>query len=277
MRLRERAATPAVECAPEEAAMAGRKRAGAQPAQLDGSPQAPTADEVRKALRALGSPEKAAQLARFFKTGPGEYGEGDRFLGVRVPQQRALVRRFPGLPLAEAVALLRGGLHEERLTALLFLVRTFQKARDDEGREAVVRAYLANLRWVDNWDLVDSSAPYLLGPWLLRRDRALLWKLARSKVLWQRRVAVLSTFRFIVEGESRGTLALAAALLGDGEDLMHKAVGWMLREVGKRVSLADLRGFLGQHAARMPRTMLRYAIERLPEAERKRWMAQGAA
>jgi len=234
--------------------------------------QEATAEELRLALARLASPARAKSSAGFFKTGPGQYGEGDRFLGVTVPQQRALVRRF-ALPLAECVALLQGGAHEERLTALCFLVRLFERARSAPEREAVVEAYLANLRWVNNWDLVDSSAPQILGAWLQDKSRALLHRLARSPVLWERRVAILATFHFIYQGESAETLALAAKLLGDPEDLLHKAVGWMLREVGKRVSLADLRGFLSQHAARMPRTALRYAIERLPAAERKRWLA----
>jgi 3-methyladenine DNA glycosylase AlkD len=231
-----------------------------------------TAKDVRAALAKLASPAKAKLLAGFFKTGPGQYGEGDRFLGITVPQQRALVKRFPGLPLKEAVALLQGGVHEERLTALIFMVQRFDKAKAEAERAAVVKAYLANLKWVNNWDLVDLSAHEILGTWLRDKDRAILYKLAKSKVLWERRVAIVAAYHFIYHGESKVTLELAEALLGDEQDLMHKAVGWMLREVGKRVSVEDLRGFLRKHAADMPRTALRYAIERMNEAERKKWM-----
>jgi 3-methyladenine DNA glycosylase AlkD len=232
-----------------------------------------TAQDIRRALAKLASPAKAKQLAGFFKTGPGQYGEGDRFLGVTVPQQRALVKRLPELPLAEAVALLRGGVHEERLTALIFMVQRYQRARTPAAQKAVVTAYLANLKWVNNWDLVDLSAHEILGAWLIDKDRAVLHRLAASKALWQRRVSMVASYHFIHRGESKEALALAEKLLQDREDLMHKAVGWMLREVGKRVSLGDLRGFLKEHAATMPRTALRYAIERLPELERKKWMS----
>jgi 3-methyladenine DNA glycosylase AlkD len=233
-----------------------------------------TAAEVRTALAALGSPRKAGELARFFKTAPGQYGEGDHFLGLTVPLQRQLVAQFKNLPLEQAVRLLKHNrFHEERLTALLFLVRHFQQAPTEAARKQVVAAYLANLKWVNNWDLVDLSAPHILGAWLINRDRSLLYKMVTSRVLWQRRIAILATFHFIYHGQSHDTLALAEQLLDDQEDLMHKAAGWMLREVGKRVSLTDLRGFLKKHAPRMPRTMLRYAIERLSEAERQKWMA----
>ena len=210
---------------------------------------AATAADIRSALRKLASPAKAKLLSGFFKTGPGQYGEGDQFLGITVPQQRALVKQFPDLPLSEAVALLQGGVHEERLTALIFMVHRYDKAKADAERAAVVKAYLANLKWVNNWDLVDLSAHEILGAWLIDKDRAVLHKLAASKVLWERRVSIVAPFHFIYRGESKETLALAGKLLDDEHDLMHKAVGWMLREVGKRVSLEDLRGFLKAHAA----------------------------
>jgi len=232
----------------------------------------PTAKSLRAALRAVADPVRAAASARFFKTGKGEYAEGDVFLGVTVPEQRRLVRAAGPVPLAESLRLLEGGAHEERLVALLAMVRAFERG-DEATRSAIAKAYLAHLRWVDNWDLVDSSAPYILGTWLLARDRKVLRRLARSKVLWERRVAMLATFAFIRAGEVDDALAIAEMLLDDPHDLIHKAVGWMLREVGKRVDVDVLRSFLRQHGARMPRTALRYAIEHLSPAERKRWLA----
>lgn len=227
---------------------------------------------VSKALKDLGSPERAKASARFFKTAPGQYGHGDKFIGVTVPEQRQVARQFRDLPLAETLALLQSPIHEERLTALIILVGQFARAKQDPARrEAIVKAYLKHLKWVNNWDLVDSSAGYILGVWLLDKDRRLLYKLVRSKVLWERRVAMIATQAFINAGDSADALKLAALLLDDPEDLMHKAGGWMLREVGKRVSREDLRAFLRRHAAKMPRTMLRYAIEHLDKAEQKRW------
>jgi len=225
---------------------------------------------VRAALAEVADPADAVDLQRFFKTGPGQYGEGDVFVGVRVPAIRAVVRRFRGLGFAEIDALLDDPVHEHRLAGLLLLV--VASRRDPE--EAVGR-YLAAVRRgrVNNWDLVDSSAEHLLGAWLLERDRSLLDELAASASLWERRVAVLATFAFIKSGDASTTLALAERLLDDRHDLMHKAVGWMLREVGKRVSREELVGFLDAHAARMPRTMLAYATEHLPPEERARYRA----
>lgn len=234
--------------------------------------QGPTAREVRAACAAQADPARAAAARRYFKTGPGDYGEGDRFLGLSVPKVRVLARRFRGLPLREAEALLESPVHEERLCALLVWDLQWGRA-SEEARAAIVASYLARSRFVNNWDLVDTSAPRLLGEWLVGRDRSLLARLARSPLLWERRIAILATFAFIRRGEARDALALAEALLHDEEDLLHKAVGWMLREVGGRVDLEALRGFLRAHAPRMPRTMLRYAIEKLPPEERQRWLA----
>ncbi len=234
----------------------------------------PTAESLRAALRAAADPVRAAGSARFFKSGKGEYAEGDVFLGVTVPEQRRLVRAAGAVPLSESLRLLEGGAHEERLVALLIMVRAFERG-DERIRTAIAEAYLAHLRWVDNWDLVDSSAPYILGAWLLARDRKVLRRLARSTVLWERRVAMLATFAFIRAGEPSDALAIAEMLLHDSHDLIHKAVGWMLREVGKRVDVDVLRDFLRKHAHHMPRTALRYAIEHLSPAERKRWLAAG--
>lgn len=231
------------------------------------------ANDVRKALRAEADADKAVVLQGFFKTGPGQYAEGDVFLGVTVPAQRRIARAFRALPLDQVCALLRSKIHEERLTALLLMVEAFERA-DARGKAAWVRAYLDHLAFVNNWDLVDSSAAQILGAWLLDKDRARLRKLVKSKVLWERRVAMVATFAFIRAGEHEDAFALARALMRDEHDLMHKAVGWMLREVGKRVGADVLRGFLDQHAHELPRTALRYAIEHFEPSERKAWMAR---
>ena len=230
----------------------------------------PTAHQVRQALHAQQDPARALSSARFFKTGKGQYGEGDRFLGLTVPAQRTIARAHRGLPLPEIEALLASAIHEERLTALLILVDAYARG-DEEVKRACFDLYLRNLAWVNNWDLVDSSAHLIVGDWLLTRDRRLLRELSGSKILWERRVAMIATLAFIRAGESEDALAIAALLLGDSHDLMHKAVGWMLREVGKRAGEGTLRGFLKEHAGEMPRTALRYAIEHFPEAERKAW------
>ncbi len=235
-------------------------------------PEIPTAAKVRAALQALQDPERALGSARFFKTGKGQYGEGDRFLGITVPAQRVVARAHRGMLLAEIEALLASPIHEERLTALLILVNAYAKG-DEATKKACFDLYLRNLAWVNNWDLVDSSAHLIVGDWLASRDRRILRKLARSPTLWERRVAMIATLAFIRDGESDDAFAIATLLLGDTEDLMHKAVGWMLREVGKHASEDALRGYLKEHAAEMPRTTLRYAIERFPAQERQAWLA----
>lgn len=229
-----------------------------------------TAEDVRSALAEVANPADAGEVQRYFKTGPGEYGAGDVFLGVRVPATRSVVKRFRGLPFDEMDALLDDVVHEHRLAGVLLLVDAYR--RDPE--EAVER-YLAAVRRgrVNNWDLVDASSEYLLGAWLYSRDRALLDDLAASESLWERRVAVLATFGFIKRGDASTTLVLAERLLDDREDLMHKAVGWMLREVGKRVSREHLLAFLDAHATRMPRTMLSYATEHLGPEQRAAYRA----
>jgi 3-methyladenine DNA glycosylase AlkD len=225
---------------------------------------------IQERIRALGSESGAQLVRRFFKTGPGDYGEGDRFLGVSVPQLRALLPEAGALSEPETVELLRSDWHEERLFALFLLVRRFEGAPEGgEVRERLVTLYLENLAAVNNWDLVDSSAPQILGTWLLGRDRAVLDALATSAVLWERRIAVVSTLAFIREGDAEWTFRLVGRLLMDPHDLMHKACGWMLREAYKKEALPVL-DFIEKHGERMPRTMLRYALERLPEAERKR-------
>ncbi len=222
-------------------------------------------------LRREADPVRAQFLPSFFKTGPGQYGEGDRFLGLTVPQTRRLAVEYQELPLEELEALLESAWHEARLLALLILVRRYKRATAAD-RQAIVRLYLRRTDRINNWDLVDTSAPDILGAHLLTRSRAVLRRLARSSSLWERRIAIVSTYRFIREGQFRDTLELAERLLGDRHDLIHKAVGWMLREVGKRDE-AVLRRFLDRHAPAMPRTALRYAIERLPPSDRQRYMA----
>lgn len=226
--------------------------------------------QLRARLQKLGSPSDAKFLQRFFKTAPGEYGAGDQFIGIRVPVLRSLAKDFRSLPLADVTALLHSPIHEERLLALLILVDAYQRA-DETGRAAIYKLYLKNLAGVNNWDLVDTSAPHIVGRHLAQRSRTVLFRLARSKNLWHRRIAMLATFHFIRQDDFADALQLAEVLCDDKHDLMHKAVGWMLREIGKR-DVAVLKKFLDQHAALMPRTMLRYAIEKLPERERQRYL-----
>ncbi len=232
--------------------------------------EAHSADDVRRELHRIADPRIAEHSAGYFKTGPGEYGEGDRFLGIRVPEQRKIARRFRTLPLPHVETLLTSEYHEERLTALLILVEQFRRG-NEAHREAVFDVYMRNLERVNNWDLVDTSAPHIVGAYLQQTSRALLYELAAAENLWKRRVAVLATSRFIGDGDFDDTLRLAEMLLDDGHDLLHKAVGWMLREVGNR-DRATLETFLSTHHARMPRTMLRYAIEKLPDKIRTRYL-----
>lgn len=226
-----------------------------------------TAAEARRRLKALASPRIAAHSARFFKTGPGQYGEGDRFIGVRVPTLRKLARDCKSLPLTEVESMLHSPIHEERLLALLILVLITARS-DDAQKKQIYDLYLGNMQFVNNWDLVDSSAPYLVGAYLMDKNRKPLHKLAKSKNLWQRRISIVATQHFIRRGDFEDTLEISRMLLVDEHDLIHKATGWMLREVGKRHE-PTLEAFLELHAALMPRTMLRYAIERLPQQKKK--------
>ncbi len=229
-----------------------------------------SAKDAQRALHTHADPQKAAFLKRFFKTGKGEYAEGDVFLGCTVPQTRTVAKVFEGLSLGELSQLLKSRFHEERLLALLILVAQCKKA-DSKQRAAIYRFYLRHIKSVNNWDLVDCSAEHLVGAYLLDRSHKPLHTFASSKNLWARRVAIMATFHFIKRGEYTTTLDLAATLLHDPHDLIHKAVGWMLREVGKR-DMAVEEQFLRRHAHEMPRTMLRYAIERLPAPKRKFYM-----
>jgi len=218
----------------------------------------------------LADKEIAEHAQGFFKTGKGQYGEGDRFLGIRVPALRKLAREYRGVSIQEAVRLLKSQFHEERLLALFLLVAIFKKA-DDEGRRAVYELYLENTRFINNWDLVDCSAEHIVGAYLWGADKQPLYDLAASNMLWERRISIMSTFHFIKHNEFADTLRIAKILLADKEDLIHKAVGWMLREIGKRDAEAQEK-FLKKHCRGMPRTMLRYAIERFPAPKRQRYL-----
>ena len=226
-------------------------------------------------LDAAADPERARHLQRFFRTGPGEYGEGDRFLGLRVPQVRAIAKRHKALPLPDLAGVLASRYHEHRQAALFVLANRYPRSAPAE-QETIARFYLDHLDAVNGWDLVDGSAPHVLGAHLLSRDRSVLYELARSGHLWRQRVAVLATFRFILAGQFDDTLRLAELLRDHPHDLIHKAVGWMLREIGKRDQAAEER-FLDRHAAHMPRTMLRYAIERFEPELRRSYLQRRAA
>ncbi len=230
---------------------------------------------LSRELRALANPEHAAILQRFFKTGPGQYGEGDVFVGLKVPVIRALVRQCRAMPPKEALKLVRSAIHEERLAGLLIWVQACERG-DGRVRQQVFRLYLRNTRHINNWDLVDLSAPQIVGQQMdpeTPESAALLERLAQSPWLWDRRIAVLATLAWIRAGRFGPTLDLCRRLLTDRHDLMHKACGWMLREVGKR-DQQTLRQFLDRHARKMPRTMLRYSLEHFSATERAKFMAR---
>lgn len=224
-------------------------------------------DRLKSDLKQLENPEKAMILSRFFKTGKGEYGEGDIFLGITVPEQRKIAGKYSLLPLEELQKLLSGRIHEHRLTALLILVIKYSKA-DMNSREDICDFYLNNIRHINNWDLVDLSADKILGAHLFERDKSILLRMAKSQNVWERRIAIMATFHFIKNNQFRDTLAIAEILLDDKHDLIHKAVGWMLREIGKRDQETEER-FLLKYYPEMPRTMLRYAIEKFDDNKRK--------
>lgn len=229
---------------------------------------------IQKELQRYASPAKAKILQGFFKTGPREYGEGDVFIGVQVPAIRQVANEFQDLPLVKIVRLLKSKIHEERLTALLILVIRFAKGNEAE-RARVFKLYLQHTRHINNWDLVDLSAAKIVGAFRADRPKDVLYRLAHSNSLWERRIAIVSTFHFIRQNKFADTLKIAEILLYDKEDLIHKAAGWMLREVGKRDQACEER-FLAKHYKRMPRTMLRYAIERFSESKRQAYL-QGKA
>jgi 3-methyladenine DNA glycosylase AlkD len=219
--------------------------------------------EIQQRLRALGSPESAAMAARFFKTSPGQYGEGDILLGLAARVMHRLSKEYVSLPFRDLRALLRSGVHEDRSLALLILVRQATKG-DGAAKQKIYELYLAHTRYINNWDLVDASAREIVGGYLDDKSREPLVQLARSTSMWERRISIVATHYFIRQGDFADTLHIAKLLLGDKEDLIHKAVGWMLREVGKKDQRA-LEKFLRRHGNVMPRTTLRYAIERFPK------------
>lgn len=217
------------------------------------------------------SPEKAKSSAWFFKTGPGQYGEGDKFVGLSVPEQRKLAKKYKDLDLGEIKKLLTSPWHEHRLTALFILVIRYQKS-DTKAKEEIASFYLKNRKFVNNWDLVDSSAPYILGDYLTNNSKTLIYEMAKSKSIWDRRIAMLTTFKWIREGDASDGLKIAEILINDKHDLIQKAVGWMLREIGKCCGRATLVAFLDKHAATMPRTSLRYSLEHFDQKSKKHYM-----
>jgi len=225
---------------------------------------------IHNDLMLLANKEIAEHSQRFFKTGKGEYGESDIFLGIRVPVLRKLVNKYRGISLEEVSKLLHSKFHEERLLAVLMLVQLFKTGGDD-GQKQIYNLYLDNIEFINNWDIVDISAGNIVGAYLHQKDKALLYRLVYADNLWERRISIISTFYFIRQNEFDDTLKIAEILLNDKEDLIQKAVGWMLREVGKR-EIEIEEEFLQEHYMKMPRTMLRYAIEKFPETKRKMYL-----
>jgi len=230
------------------------------------------ARDLEKEMKSLADKEKARLLGRFFKTGKGQYGEGDIFLGIMVPVSRKVARKYGDIPLSEIDILLKNKFHEIRLVAIFILVYKYKKSKNRIEQKKIVDFYLVHTKYINNWDLVDLSAGYIVGDYLLKEKdsvrQKILLPLAKSKNLWEQRISILSTFAFIYAGESKWTIKIVKMFLGNDHDLIHKACGWMLREVGKRVSEKELCEFLDVYTKSMPRTMLRYAIERLPTKKR---------
>ncbi|HUD45048.1 MAG TPA: DNA alkylation repair protein [Patescibacteria group bacterium] len=224
-------------------------------------------NDVLAELKSLADAQKAKGQARFFKSGPGEYGEGDKFWGITVPQIRSVVKKYKDLPLKESEKLLQNEIHEVRLCAVLLLVQQYKN-----DPENVYKIYSKNTKNLNNWDIIDLSAEYIVGPYLEHKSKSQLTTFANSKSLWERRIAMISTFYYIYHADDREALRIATILLYDKQDLIQKAVGWMLREVGKRCSEKDLEHFLDSYAHDMPRTTLRYAIERMSMEKKKHYM-----
>ncbi len=227
-------------------------------------------NQLKKELQSLANPEQAEVLQRFFKTGEGDYGEGDIFLGIKVPVQRKVAKKYSGLSLPKIKELLNSEVHDHRSVALFILTDKYKKS-DEENKGNIFNFYLNNTKNINNWDLVDLSAPHIVGGFLLDKKKNILYELVQSENLWDKRIAIVSTFAFIKKHEFEDALVISELLLNDKHDLIHKAVGWMLREVGKR-DLEVEENFLKQHYKNMPRTMLRYAIEKFDEAKRKRYL-----
>jgi 3-methyladenine DNA glycosylase AlkD len=250
-----------------------KKSAPNQRARKRSAQKANTRLDLMRELESVADERKARDLAWFFKTGPGEYGEGDVFLGITVPVCRKFALCYLHLSLPEIAKLLASPIHEHRFAALEILVAQYERG-GDENRQRIFDFYLQNTHRANNWDLVDTSCRYIVGRHLVTRQRGLLDDLASSPMVWERRIAIVSTFAFLAHGETKDTFRIARKLLSDKEPLIHKAVGWLLREAGK-VSRPELDRFLEKHAARMPRTTLRYAIERFSVEERKLWLRAG--
>lgn len=231
-----------------------------------------TAKIVQQELKKISSTKKAKASQWFFKTGPGQYGENDIFIGVTVPEQRQIAKKYKALPLKEVEKLLQSPVHEHRLTALFIMILQYQKA-SDPAKQALVKLYIKNIRHINNWDLVDTSAPKILGDYMLHTPRTQLYTWAKSKNIWERRIAILTTQAFIRNHDFTDTLAIAELLLNDTHDLIHKAVGWMLREVGNKDQVVE-ENFLKKYYTTMPRTMLRYAIEKFPPIIRQRYLVK---
>jgi len=226
--------------------------------------------ELRKKIKEESSKQQAKSLQWFFKTGAGEYGEGDVFAGIKMPVQRIIAKEFSNLGYNDIKELVGSKIHEERMIGFLILQGRYEKG-DENEKEKVFKFYIRNRKGINNWDLVDISAPKIVGEYLLNRDKKLLYKFAKSKNLWERRIAILSTFTFIRAGKFETTFKISDILLDDNHDLIHKAVGWMLREIGKKNLNAEEK-FLKPRYKKMPRTMLRYAIEKFPEVKRKKYL-----
>lgn len=228
-------------------------------------------EELKELLLSIGSEDRKVKSMSYFKTGKGEYGEGDIFIGIKIPDLRKAIKPYVfKLSLNRVIELLHSPLHEFRLAALIIMVKRYQKNLDE--RESIIDIYISNTDYVNNWDLVDSSAHYILGPWLEDKDRSLLYDFAKSGNLWKERIAIMSTFHYIKKNRDfKDTLAISEILLNHKEDLIHKAVGWMLREIGN-ISISSEEEFLKLHYKNMPRTMLRYAIEKFPEVKRQDYL-----
>ncbi len=229
-------------------------------------------DHIKRDLSQLSDPDRAKKLSGFFKTGKGQYGEGDVFLGIPVPEQRKVAKKYIDLSLKDLQELLNSKIHEHRFTALVILISKYRKA-EKLGKEEIFNFLLKNIENINNWDLVDSSAPRIVGDYLVNKDRSILYKLAKSNSLWERRISILSTFIFIDNNDFEDALNISELLLQDKHDLIHKAVGWALREIGKRDQNVEER-FLTKYCLQMPRTMLRYAIEKIDEKKRKFYLTK---
>jgi 3-methyladenine DNA glycosylase AlkD len=227
-------------------------------------------NKIISQLKAVSNPQIAEGSRRFFKTGKGDYGEGDKFLGIRVPILHKIAKEYAHISLTEILALLKSPFHEIRLVSLFILTLKYEKS-DQNDKEKIVNVYLGHTAYINNWDLVDTSAHKILGDYLFDKKKDLLYRLARSKLLWERRIAIIATFKFIKNGSYHDTIKLSEILVNDKEDLLQKAVGWMLREVGKKDLNLEM-NFLNKYSERMPRTMLRYAVEKFPEHLRQKYL-----